>query len=77
MNPRPLTATLLSAVCALTGVSTQALSAAVSVPKPNIVVIFVDDWGSSDVPWSPHVRDDVKLPNLMKLRNEGVSCSTA
>ncbi|MGC1479444.1 MAG: sulfatase-like hydrolase/transferase, partial [Chthoniobacterales bacterium] len=38
--------------------------------KPNIVVIFTDDWGHGDV-GAHGVLDDIKTPHLDRLAKEG------
>ena len=51
-------------------VSVSMISAAFAAPKPNIVMVFIDDMGWGD--FSCFGNKDVKTPNVDKLAGEGI-----
>ncbi len=70
---KPITAAILTALSALLVSPVGFGVAADEKPKPNIVLIFADDWGWGDL--SCHGHPYVKTPNIDRLAKEGTDFS--
>jgi|GEM_PF-53611 len=66
---------LLLLLNALGGSSPE--SAAAANPKPNIVMIVVDDLGYADLSCLPHGATDVRTPSIDRLANRGIRFTAA
>ena len=61
---------ILAALCLMHFVANYAVAADEPAPKPNVVLIFIDDLGYGDI--GPFGNTKVKTPNLDRMAREGM-----
>lgn len=74
MNKRLIIKYACGLYAAMVGVAPLQSHAAEAAPRPNIVLIFIDDMGYADI--GPFGNTKVRTPNLDKMASEGMKFTT-